>query len=201
MDADVQYASRFENHLKIISPKLEVFLRGIFSSYKRIDRISARAKDPASFSRKALKVVDGHKKYSDPLSEIQDQIGARITVFFQTDVQSVSTQVLKYLRKIEQKQVVPESQSEFGYFGEHLILKLPADMVSDGDKGQVPDFFELQIKTLFQHAWSEANHDLGYKSDQILSAFQRRKLAFTSAQAWGADMIFAELFQETDRKD
>jgi ppGpp synthetase/RelA/SpoT-type nucleotidyltranferase len=57
-------------------------------------------------------------------------------------------------------------------------------------------FFELQIKTLFQHAWSEAEHDLGYKPTTILTSAQKKRLAFTAAQAWGADQIFDELFRE-----
>jgi ppGpp synthetase/RelA/SpoT-type nucleotidyltranferase len=61
----------------------------------------------------------------------------------------------------------------------------------------LPQFFELQVKTLFQHAWSEANHDLGYKPGATpLSSSEKRQLAFTSAQAWGADHIFDELFKE-----
>ena len=61
----------------------------------------------------------------------------------------------------------------------------------------LPGFFELQIKTLFQHAWAEADHDLGYKPGTVpLTSAQRRKIAFTSAQAWGADHMFDELFRE-----
>jgi putative GTP pyrophosphokinase len=66
----------------------------------------------------------------------------------------------------------------------------------DGDT--IPDFFELQIKTLFQHAWSEAHHDLGYKQEPgstPLTSEEKRKLAYTSAQAWGADHMFDELFR------
>jgi hypothetical protein len=38
-------------------------------------------------------------------------------------------------------------------------------------------------------------HDLGYKpGDKVLNPDDKRKLAFTSAQAWGADLIFDELF-------
>jgi ppGpp synthetase/RelA/SpoT-type nucleotidyltranferase len=60
----------------------------------------------------------------------------------------------------------------------------------------VPKFFELQIKTLFQHAWAEANHDLAYKPLVPMSAHQRRLIAFTAAQAWGADQVFAQLVDE-----
>lgn len=60
----------------------------------------------------------------------------------------------------------------------------------------LPEFFELQIKTLFQHAWSEAEHDLAYKPELgELDEVELRKLAFTAAQAWGADEIFEDLFQ------
>ena len=59
-----------------------------------------------------------------------------------------------------------------------------------------PTFFELQIKTLFEHSWAEANHDLAYKPHSELNLVQKRKIAFTAAQAWGADKIFDELSQE-----
>ena len=78
------------------------------------------------------------------------------------------------------------------------MLLIPSDVLDDSvDRSEAPDFFELQVKTLFQHAWSEANHDLGYKPGSVpLDADAKRRLAFTSAQAWGADRIFDELFLE-----
>lgn len=109
-------------------------------------------------------------------------------------VKIVIENVLRYFQPIEQKRLVPESFWEFGYFGQHFVLALPRDVVpEDVDTTEVPRFFELQIKTLFQHAWSEANHDLGYKSPVDLSGDQQRRLAFTAAQAWGADRVFEEL--------
>jgi ppGpp synthetase/RelA/SpoT-type nucleotidyltranferase len=75
---------------------------------------------------------------------------------------------------------------------------LPTDVIErDMDQNLLPSFFELQIKTLFQHAWSEADHDLGYKpGEKPLTTEQNRLVAFTSAQAWGADHIFDQLFRE-----
>jgi ppGpp synthetase/RelA/SpoT-type nucleotidyltranferase len=138
----------------------------------------------------------GTPKYRDPLSEIQDQVRARIIAFYKSDVLRLAALVEKYFHAIEAKDRVPESESEFGYFGRHYVLLVPTDASAGLDDAMLPQVFELQIKTLFQHAWSEANHDLGYKPDgEGLTPEEKRKLAFTSAQAWGADLIFDELFQ------
>jgi putative GTP pyrophosphokinase len=81
----------------------------------------------------------------------------------------------------------------------HYILPIPSDVIqANWDPNYRPEFFELQIKTLFQHAWSEANHDLGYKEmGGSLGSVDKRKMAWASAQAWGADQIFDELFRAT----
>lgn len=161
----------------------------------RVDRITARAKSVDRFIGKALRTRDdGQLKYSDPIHQIQDQVGARIVVFYLSDVERVSREIVKYLRPIEAQTIVPDSEAEFGYFGKHYILIVPTDVYDDKlPRGSGPRFFELQIKTLFQHAWSEAEHDLGYKPSAPLSGDQKRRIAFTAAQAWGADTMFDEL--------
>ena len=193
-----QYHSLFEKTLKPLAINMEAHLKEMLYGTSHIDRISARAKSPDRFIAKANKLTDeGKKKYHDPLNEIQDQIGARIIVFYLQDVHDVEIIIRKYMTSIEIKSLVPETEWEFGYFGRHLILSIPKDVSDDVErKDGCPMFFELQIKTLFQHAWSEADHDLGYKSDNPLSEDQNRRLAFASAQAWGADRIFKELYSE-----
>jgi ppGpp synthetase/RelA/SpoT-type nucleotidyltranferase len=195
-----EYTRRYHAFLTTIATNLEQHIRSHVDQLPRIDRITARAKEPDSFAEKAtLLNVDGTRKYPTPLMQIQDQIGVRIIVYYTDDVPVVTDMILRYLRPIEEKDRIPESEWEFGYAGKHLILILPRDVVpADIDLSEVPDFFELQIKTLYQHAWSEANHDLGYKSKAPLISDQKRRLAYTAAQSWGADRVFADLFRELD---
>ena len=190
-----------ERHSKVLVPlasALEEYLRDLLHGAERIDRIYARAKSVPRFLAKAAKAEEGQAKYTDPLHQIQDQVGARVICLYLSDVNRIAKILEIYLKSVEARRVVPEKDTEFGYFGRHHVMFVPSDAVdAKWDRRLVPEFFELQIKTLFQHAWSEADHDLGYKPGSLdLTADQRRRIAFTAAQAWGADRLFNELFSE-----
>jgi ppGpp synthetase/RelA/SpoT-type nucleotidyltranferase len=197
VDLEKEYRGRF-GILTQLSQAIEGQLRDYLKKEPRIDRISARPKSVESFVKKAQAQLDAKPKYEDPLRQIQDQVGARVVTFYLSDIERLANIVNKYYRPIESKAIVPDHEWKFGYFGRHFVLLIPSDVVSpDWDKDALPQFFELQLKTLFQHAWSEANHDLGYKPTiSPHNSASERKLAFTSAQAWGADHIFDELFRE-----
>jgi len=194
---ETEYRQRFDIALSPLAAALESQLRDYFEKEPRIDRVVARPKGVKKFLEKAGILEDGHPKYSEPLRQIQDQVGARVVTFYLSDVERVARVVEKYYRPIETRHVIPDSESEFGYFGRHYIFLMPKGLLKpDVDKGLIPDVFELQIKTLFQHAWSEADHDLGYKpGGKVPNADQKRLLAYASAQAWGADRVFDELFR------
>ncbi|MDO5767207.1 MAG: hypothetical protein Q4P83_06315, partial [Spirochaetales bacterium] len=68
-------------------------------------------------------------------------------------------------------------------------------------KENIPVVFELQIKTLFQYAWSECEHDLNYKHIEggELGKEEQRLLALSSAQSWGSDKIFDELLTKIQK--
>ena len=185
--------------LVLLAQRIEDHIRAMLKDLERIDRVTARAKSTDRFVGKAMKIKDGVPRYRNPFDEIQDQVGARIVVLYLADVERISTIVERYLRPVESRAVEPENEREFGYFGKHYVLFIPSDLYDSSlPQGIGPRFFELQIKTLFQHAWSEAEHDLGYKPTSILLPEQKRKIAFTAAQAWGADRIFEELHRDLD---
>lgn len=180
-----EYSRRHARILVPLATSLTSLLEQRVDSIKRIDRVSARAKDPARFLIKATKEKEGKRKYADPLSEIQDQVAARIIVFYLSDVEVVEAAIKKYFNRIEASTVIPDSPKQFGYEGRHLVLAIPEELFEDEEHSEAPDFFELQIKTLFQHAWGEAEHDLSYKPSTALTDLQVREVASTAAQAWG----------------
>lgn len=200
-DVSTLYQERHEEFLLNMAKNLEDYVTSLISERRveRIDRISARAKDPARFDAKATKKTkEGEYKYQDPLEQIQDQIGLRIVVFYLSDVDVIEEELVnRFFQRIERKEITPDDTWQFSYFGRHFILQLPNEAFTEGsDRDALPFCFELQVKTLFQHAWSEAGHDLAYKPMQgELSDEETRKLAYTAAQAWGADQVFHELFR------
>lgn len=199
MSLEAAYRTRFSSVLQPLAVDLSAYITETLMGEPRIDRISVRAKSIDRFIKKSQNTdSNGNCKYEKPLVQIQDQIGARVTVFYKTDVDRIATKLLPYFRTIEEKDLVPVSEWEFGYFGRHYVCHFPSEIIDPKwDAENIPYFFELQIKTLFQHAWSEANHDLGYKPEGgALSSDQVRMMAFTSAQAWGADRAFDDLFRE-----
>lgn len=193
-----EYERRYNAFLKTIAANLEQNVKGVVSSLPHIDRVGARAKTPGSFAGKITRRDEkGNVKYHKPFTELQDLIGARILVFYLDDVKVVANEIHRHFHHIEQQTMVPEYDWAFGYFGEHFVLALPGDVVPEGvDRKVVPSFFELQIKTLFQHAWSETNHDIVYKPKKQLTQDHTRRSAYAAAQAWGADRIIDELRAE-----
>jgi ppGpp synthetase/RelA/SpoT-type nucleotidyltranferase len=120
-------------------------------------------------------------------------IGARIVVYYKTDITKIQETVNKYYRLVEKIMIVPDDISKFGYEGLHNICFIPSAIFSDHKNNPlIPDFFELQIKTLYQHAWAQSNHGLGYKPGIELSKEKERMLAFIAAQSWGADEMLVK---------
>lgn len=196
-----EYTEKFQKFLVPSATRLEVHLKEMLKGIPRIDNICTRAKSIDRFVGKAEKIDEdtGELKYSDPLDEIQDQVGARVVVFYLSDVVAVSELIKERFAYVENTKKAPNSEKEFGYFGEHFILQLPTD-VTYGLSTETNKVFELQIKTLFQHAWSEAEHDSSYKAPALMTTTEKRLMALTSAHAWAADKIFDDFYQDITKR-
>lgn len=192
-----EYEKRYEilkNVAKNICSEVEECLKGL----PHIDRIYFRAKDPQSFFEKA---TDSRNKpaYAYPLTEIEDQVGGRIIVFFLSDLDAIKQKINARFTTVESSRRRPGKDEEFGYESHHFILIIPptAKPKEWPDDGDFPKTFELQVRTIFMHAYAEPNHNLGYKSDSELSKDTRRELAWIAASAWGADNALERAYNKS----
>lgn len=178
-----QRLPRLEDVRRDLASETEAILEGI----PHIDRIAYRVKDVDRFVEKACRNAppDG---YEEPLREVEDQVAGRILVFFRSDLEPVMEAICKEFSSVELRRKAPRT-TEFGYESDHSIFVIPPQArPSTWEHDQsAPTTFELQVRTLFQHAWAEPQHDLGYKSKDSLSEESERELAWAAASAWGAD--------------
>lgn len=189
----------YDGELAACAKRIEEEVRISVQRVEHVDRISCRVKAVDRFLTKATKVECGVKYYSSPLREIQDIIGIRILVLYLQDVELAFGAVKEYFRSIEVADVKPASEDEFSYFGKHGIFLIPDDCKVSSPSDDHPKHFELQVKTLFQHAWAEAEHDLRFKPQSgSLTAAESRLCGFAASLSWGADKAFDDVLRSVE---
>ena len=96
------------------------------------------------------------QKYNS-LADITDILGVRVITFYIDDVDKVASAVER-LFEIDWDNTVDKRKiheiDSFGYLSLHYICSVPG----------FPYRFEIQMRTLLQHAWANMDHDTGYKS-------------------------------------
>jgi ppGpp synthetase/RelA/SpoT-type nucleotidyltranferase len=103
------------------------------------------------------------------LSDITDIFGMRIITFYTGDVDKVASAVDR-LFEVDWENSVDKRKllevDSFGYLSLHYICR---------DSG-FPYRFEVQMRTILQHAWANMNHDTGYKSGVEIPVEYRRNM-------------------------
>jgi ppGpp synthetase/RelA/SpoT-type nucleotidyltranferase len=130
--------------------------------------VTGRAKSVESFAAKAGRMVGGRPVYTDPLTEITDQVGVRVITYVRSDVTAVADMIGSQLKVLDDRDLGLETASEgrFGYASRHLQV---------GD--EVGRVAQVQVRTVLQHAWAEFEHDIRYKGtvpQEHRSDFDRR---------------------------
>ena len=115
--------------------------------------VESRIKEENSLAGK-LALKGG--KYAS-LADITDIFGMRIITFYTDDVDKVASAVDR-LFEVDWENSVDKRKllevDSFGYLSLHYICRDP----------EFPYRFEVQMRTILQHAWANMNHDTGYKS-------------------------------------
>ncbi|AKK03488.1 GTP pyrophosphokinase [Corynebacterium epidermidicanis] len=152
------------NHPTIASDVRGVIEEQLADAGVSYDRVVARVKTWRSLRAKALKRDEtGAFVYADPWHDIKDILGVRITTFYSADIPVVLDLLSKSfaVKKSVDKAAETRISGGFGYGSHHLILQVrPND---DDLKDYVGLVFEVQVRTVLQHAWAEFEHDIRYK--------------------------------------
>ena len=117
--------------------------------------ITGRAKEPRSFGIKACV----GRKYADPLRDITDKAGVRVTVIYERDVKpAVEVAKATFTCLSVDRKLDALDYDKNGYLGTHLDVELTAAQVAASDSRFAGRKFEVQVRTMAQSAWAEVSH-------------------------------------------
>lgn len=162
-----------------------------------VHAIESRTKTVESLTEKVTR--DG-KSYTNPLGEISDLTGLRIILYYQDDVDRVSSLLdrefqIDSTRSVDKRATLETDQ--FGYLSVHKIISLsePRSTLAEW-KGLHSMVAEIQIRTVLQHAWAAIQHKLEYKTALDVPREFRRRLIRLSGLLELADEEFSVLRRE-----
>ena len=138
-------------------------------------QLSHRLKTEESLRGKLEKKGDKYESAKD----LTDLLGVRVICYFADDVDRIAEKIEEIFiidreNSVDKRRVLEDDQ--FGYMSLHYICHLSPEQSDSEDLWKIR--FEIQIRSVLQHAWAEINHDIGYKSNtgvprSIIRGFSR----------------------------
>lgn len=196
-----EFINWYKNNLKEferIAHSVSSLITNLLQS-KKIDyhTVTYRVKNSESLMTKVIT-----KGYKNPKKDVQDFVGIRIITFFKSDVEKVS-------KLIEENFTIDEDNSadksielgddRVGYRSVHYIAKINKQRKELIEYSTLIDYcFEIQIRTILEHAWAEITHDRAYKPDKVLPKEKdiNRRFALAAASLELIDLEFDRVNSE-----
>lgn len=131
--------------------------------------ISSRLKSPESLR---LKLARPDKTYAS-IWDVTDLVGLRVTTYFEDTIAEVA-RIIESRFAVDfghtHDRLAAEDYRVFGYRSLHYVCGL-----EQARNLPITFRFEIQVRTILQHAWAEIEHDLGYKASDTTPDNIRRR--------------------------
>lgn len=158
--------------------------------------VQFRVKSPGSAAEKiSRRDKEGRLKYPGGLERLEDMIGVRVILFVESDIDAVAIALSNQFlcHDDEDKTAMMRKNGGIGYAGRHLTLEVPAEKPPRGCKDFTGQRFEVQIRTVLQHAWAEFEHDIRFKGSSGDNAEISRAFTMASTLIELADQQFVNI--------
>jgi ppGpp synthetase/RelA/SpoT-type nucleotidyltranferase len=181
-----------QNLYSTLKQRVESLLHDLLDKEVKIHSITPRIKERESL----IKKIETKNKY-EALKDITDILGLRIITYFSDDVDKVATIIenefkIYLLNSIDKRQILDPDR--FGYLSLHYVAYLSEDRLKLTENQPYTDCcFEIQIRSLLQHAWAEIEHDIGYKTSGSVPKEIKRRFSRLAGLLELADEEFQQI--------
>ena len=183
----------YEQMAEAIPEKLKEFFSeaGII-----VAAVEHRVKTESSLAGKLQLKGDKYKSIYD----VTDVVGIRVITFYNDDVDKVAS-VLERMFEIDWENSIDKRKAHeidsFGYLSLHYICRISESAYTDPEHPEVNRIrFEVQMRTVLQHAWANMNHDTGYKSGVEIPKVYKRNLSRLAGMLELVDDEFSRIRHE-----
>ena len=133
------------------------------------------------------------------LEEMTDLLGFRIICYFSSQVDEAA-EIIRRIFNVDDvsscdKRILM-SPTTFGYLSLHIICSLKNEENIPEELTELK--FEIQLRSILQHAWAEIEHDLGYKSELEIPRDMRREFSRIAGLLEIADEAFDNIRLKLD---
>jgi putative GTP pyrophosphokinase len=197
-EVSIEWYINNRNIYKKLSSKIENIITEILD-LKGISYhiITSRAKDIESY-----KIKISASKYDDPINQITDLAGIRIITYVEDEIDKVCN-VIEEIFEIDESNSLDKSKElgidRVGYKSVHFVAKLKKDRLELPEYNIFKDkSFEIQVRTILQHAWAEIEHDRNYKFTGKLPNEINRRFKLLAGSLEMLDREFNNIARDID---